>query len=224
MGDYGDQLVSAHADMSGGEQPDNYEPASELESPGGESPAVATQPPKHKAGSSRALIEWVAVVGGALIIALLIKTFLIQAFYIPSKSMVPTLRVGDRVLVNKVSYDMHDIHRGDVVVFKRPPGEAASGIKDLIKRVIGLPGETLEAQDGRVYVDGKLLDEPYVSKDCPNGTDNLPKTTVPAHKVFVMGDNRCDSRDSRYFGAIDEGLIVGRAFVRVWPVTHLGWL
>ncbi len=119
-------------------------------------------------------------------------------------------------------YKVHDINRGDIVVFERPKDEPPDAIKDLIKRVIGLPGETISTQNGQVYIDGRPLDEPYL----PAGTvtDNLPPTKVPDGEVFVMGDNRGDSRDSRYFGPIDEDLIVGRAFVRIWPVTHLGFL
>ena len=172
--------------------------------------------------NAKSILEWVGVIVGALLVALLIKTFLLQAFYIPSRSMEPTLRIGDRVLVNKLSYKVHDINRGDIVVFERPKDEPPDAIKDLIKRVIGLPGETVSTQNGQVYIDGRPLDEPYL----PAGTvtDNLPPTKVPDDEVFVMGDNRGDSRDSRYFGPIDEGLIVGRAFVRIWPVTHLGFL
>ena len=189
--------------------------------PDGDGEAVEPTPAKSRSGT-RNLVEWILVIGGALLVALIIKTFLLQAFYIPSRSMEPTLRIGDRVLVNKMSYRLHDIHRGDIVVFERPPGEATGEIKDLIKRVIGLPGDTLEAVDGKVIVNGHVLEEPYL----PEGTftDTLPPTRVEEGHVFVMGDNRGDSRDSRFFGAIDTDLIVGRAFVRVWPFSHLGFL
>ncbi len=185
------------------------------------------QRPRHRRVSPlRNALEWVAVIGGALVVALVIRSFLLAAFYIPSPSMLPTLQKNDRVLVNKLSYRLHDVHRGDVVVFERPPNEADQRIKDLIKRVIGLPGETIEARNGRVVIDGRYLEEPYLRLEesgCP-GTENLPPTVIPADHVFVLGDNRCDSSDSRVFGPIPEDLIVGRAFVRVWPVTHLGWL
>jgi signal peptidase I len=183
---------------------------------------VEEQPPPKRRSGTRNVIEWVLVIGGALLVALVIKVFLLQAFYIPSRSMEPTLHIGDRVLVNKLSYRMHDINRGDVVVFERPPGEETGDIKDLIKRVIGLPGDTISSVDGRVAINGTFLDEPYL----PDGTvtDNLPETVVRPGMIFVMGDNRGDSRDSRYFGQIDQDLVVGRAFVRVWPVTHLGVL
>jgi signal peptidase I len=180
-------------------------------------------PPARKPTSrARSTIEWIAVVGGALIVAVIIRTFFLAAFYIPSPSMVPTLQVHDRVLVNKLSYDLHPIHRGDVVVFERPPGENDPKVKDLIKRVIGLPGDTLESMGGVVYVNDKPLTEPYLNP--PGTTENLDRQIVPEGMVFVMGDNRGNSHDSRSFGSIDEDLIVGRAFVIVWPLSHLGWL
>jgi signal peptidase I len=173
------------------------------------------KPPRS---STRNVVEWVAIIAVALIVAVLIKTFLFQAFYIPSGSMEPTLRPGDRVLVNKLSYDLHSIHRGDIVVFKRPPSEANDpAIKDLIKRVIGLPGDTIEERDGHVFINGNPLKESYL----PSGTTttNLPATKVLAGQYFVMGDNRGNSKDSRFIGAIAGRLIVGRAFVRVWPLS-----
>jgi signal peptidase I len=171
----------------------------------------------------RAVVEWVVILVAALAVALVVKTFLIQAFYIPSGSMEPTLKPGDRVLVNKLSYDLHGVHRGDIIVFKSPPSEASDpSIKDLIKRVIGLPGDKIEAIDGQVYINGKLLKEPYL----PAGTitTSLPLTTVPAGQYFVMGDNRGNSKDSRFIGTIPKHLIVGRAFVRVWPLSGLNLL
>ena len=173
----------------------------------------------------RSAVEWGVVVVGALLVAFVVKTFLFQAFYIPSESMEPTLDVGDRVLVNKLSDDAHDVNRGDLVVFERPASDPAFGpsaTEDLIKRVVGLPGETIEARDGVVYIDGRRLVEPYLTDGVP--TDNLPAQEVPEGHVFVMGDNRTNSEDSRVFGAIDQSLIVGRAFVRVWPLDDLSLL
>jgi signal peptidase I len=173
----------------------------------------------------RTILEWLGVIGGGIAIALLVEAFLIQAFWIPSPSMEPTLDVGDRVLVNKLSYKLHDVHRGDLVVFERPAG-ASTGqdgeIKDLIKRVIAVGGDTIEAREGNVYVNGERLDEDYLEPGTP--TDNLPLTTIPEGRVFVMGDNRTNSEDSRIFGPIDENDIVGRAFIRVLPITDIGWL
>ncbi|MDZ7679665.1 MAG: signal peptidase I [Acidimicrobiales bacterium] len=170
----------------------------------------------------RTVLEWIVVIVGALIVALLIKTFLFQAFYIPSESMEPTLVNRDRVVVNKLSYRLHDVNRGDLVVFDRPPNEPVTDIEELIKRVIGLPGETVEARDGSIYIDGQGLNEPYLNSE--TFTQAFGPITVPADHVFVMGDNRGNSRDSRVFGPIDQDLIVGRAFVLVWPLGRLGFL
>jgi signal peptidase I len=179
-------------------------------------------PVRKKKDGFRNLVEWVVIIGGAFLVAFVVKTFLIQAFFIPSGSMLPTLHANDRVLVNKLSYDLHDVHRGDLIVFERPEGESAGQIKDLIKRVVGLPGERIEQRDGDVYIDGDLLEEPYLVDGTE--TTNLEPQTVPEGHVFVMGDNRDDSMDSRVFHAIDEDLIVGRAFVRVWPLPDLSLL
>jgi signal peptidase I len=182
-------------------------------------PTTAAEDTADRRHKTRNAVEWVAIVLGALAVAVIVKTFLIQAFFIPSLSMYSTLDKGDRVLVNKLSYHLHDVHRGDIVVFERPPGVPDSGIKDLIKRVVGLPGDTLESRNGHVYVNGKQLTEKYL--DAGVETVNLTRQTIPKHHIFVMGDNRGNSEDSRVFGSIDENLVVGRAFILVWPITQL---
>jgi signal peptidase I len=174
-----------------------------------------------KALPYRGLIEWVAILVGALLVAFLVKSFLFQAFYIPSASMSPTLQVSDRVLVNKLSYDLHDVHRGDIIVFRTPPGGGDGAVKDLIKRVIGLPGDTVEAREGKVYVNGTPLDEPYTHGAT---TSPMAPQKIPPGHYFMMGDNRPNSRDSRFFGPIDGDLIVGRAFIKVWPIGSIGFL
>jgi signal peptidase I len=182
--------------------------------------APPEQAPPHNRASLRNIIEWIAIIAAALVVALIIKTFLFQAFYIPSESMEPTLKPNDRVLVNKLSYKLHAIHRGDIVVFKRPPSEAGDPtIKDLIKRVIGLPGDTIEERGGEVFINGQELKEPYL----PAGTvtTTLPLQTVGPKQYFVMGDNRTNSKDSRFIGTIPRSLIVGRAFIRVWPLSKI---
>jgi signal peptidase I len=184
----------------------------------------------------RVALEWVVLIAVALAIAFIIKSFLFQAFYIPSGSMKPTLNVGDRVLVNKLSYDFHDVNRGDIVVFETPERARSEGIEDFVKRVVGLPGETVRSDaDGTVTVDGRRLTEPYLPKgtvsrftnvppDCGAPTDGRPGCVVPEGKIFMMGDNREDSQDSRVFGPIDEDTIVGRVFVRIWPLSDIGFL
>jgi signal peptidase I len=197
--------------------------------------AGTTEPATAGSRTRKIIIEWVLLIGGALLIAFLIKTFLFQAFYIPSESMTPTLKVGDRVLVNKLSYKLHDVNRGDVVVFEAPEEGGTSGVKDLVKRVIGLPGETVELRDGQVFVDDKPLSEPYLE----DGETTTPtqefagkcappvsetECTVPADSYLVFGDNRNESKDGRVFGPIKESDIVGRVFVRIWPLGDIGFL
>jgi signal peptidase I len=166
-------------------------------------------------------LEWVAILAVALIAAFFINAFFIKAFWIPSESMDPTLKINDRVLVNKLSYKLHDIHRKDIVVFERPPAEQGGdpSIKDLIKRVIALPGEKVEGRGGHIWINDKQLNEPYLPKDTT--TLDFPAQTIPPKNYWVMGDNRLRSQDSRYFGPISKDLIVGRAFIRIWPVNHL---
>lgn len=177
------------------------------------------------------VVEWASVIAGAVLLALVVKVFLLQAFYIPSPSMFPTLKEGDRVLVNKLSYRLHDVNRGDVVVFERPASEAPSAIPELIKRVVGLPGDAVTFQNGKVFINGKQLDEPYLpdgvttsAEFAPNRCTPEAPCLVPPGQVWVMGDNRNDSKDSRYFGPIPESSIVGRAFVVVWPLDRIAWL
>ncbi len=178
----------------------------------------------------------------AFVIAFLVKSFVAQAFFIPSESMVPTLKIGDRVLVSRISYRLHDPRRGDVVVFTSPfeNGKEERGLgtrvmhgilesvglrqpstEDFIKRVIGLPGETVEGRGGQILINGRALAEPYWNE--PPVGDFAPKK-IPKGKVWVMGDNRNRSSDSRVFGPIDEDKIVGRAILRIWPVPRLGFL
>jgi signal peptidase I len=181
----------------------------------------------------------------AFLLALLIKTFLVQAFYIPSASMEPTLQIGDRVLVNKIVYHLHDPRRGDIIVFSDPHpvqvehrnpvsgflhwlteglGVQSSAQKDFIKRVIGLPGDTVEIDDrGTVFVNGHALKEPYLSPF--RDTRRYGPIRVPATSLFVLGDNRTDSNDSRFqLGFIPMDKVIGRAFVIIWPPSRVRWL
>jgi signal peptidase I len=186
-------------------------------------------PPKKKRSWQRNAIEWMVVLVGAVAVALVIQATSVQAFYIPSSSMENTLHIDDRVMVNKWSYRLHPIHRGDVVVFTKPKQMAFSSDHNLIKRVIGLPGDRIAIANGHVYVNQHQLVEPYVEPDRPTQQGNLKclltaPCVVPAKDVFVMGDNRPASYDSRYFGPIPESSIVGRAFFRIWPLNRLGSL
>jgi signal peptidase I len=178
----------------------------------------------------------------ALVVAVVIKTFLVQAFYIPSASMRDTLLEGDRVMVNKLAYRFGEPARGDVIVFDSPlvphnEGESflgavvrnigeALGISTpdtaLIKRVVAVGGETIEIRRNTVFIDGVAIAEPYLREG--SEMPAFGPVTVPEGEVFVMGDNRNQSEDSRRFGTIPVGDIIGRAFVRVWPPSRWGGL
>jgi signal peptidase I len=198
--------------------------------------AVADARPRRKLPALAVELLWLVPI--AIIVALVIKAFVFQAFFIPSGSMEPTLAIGDRVLVNKLSYDFHDVHRGDIVVFDAPPGTRSDGIQDLVKRVIGLPGDTVTYSNGSVLINGHRLKEPYLQtgattgplngRAVPQGCDPPPGDAagciVPKDRVFVLGDNRLASKDARVFGPIKESTIVGRVFIRIWPLNRLGLL
>jgi signal peptidase I len=188
--------------------------------PGGDGGPKGREP--HKRNPGRTAIEWGVLIVAALLIAIVIRTFVFQAFYIPSESMVPTLKVGDRVLVNKLSYKLHDPRRGDIAVFKAPAAARTEEIKDLVKRVVGLPGETIEGKNGHIFINGRVLSEPYL----PAGTQSrtFPAEKVPPNSLFMLGDNRQFSKDSTFFGPIKESDLIGRVFMRIWPPSHLGFL
>ncbi len=169
----------------------------------------------------RSIVEWLVVVVGAVAIALVVRAFLFQPFWIPSESMEQTLLIRDRVMVNKLSYRLGDIEQGDVVVF-RPPAGAPNSYENLIKRVIGRGGDVVEGHDGAVFVNGVRLDEPYL--DPADVIFDFEPITVPEGDVFLMGDNRDDSFDSRFFGTVPEENVVGRAFVVFWPLSRIDTL
>ena len=212
---------------------------------GGEGAESETSAPRKHRSFFAELPVLIAI---AFILALLLKTFLIQAFYIPSASMEPTLDIGDRVLVNKVIYDLREPRRGEIVVFTKDDGQpsgpqgnliervlkslssglgvAPSGEKDYIKRIIGLPGETIEMREGVVIIDGRPVPEAttteggYLAERDPN---DFGPATVPDGQYFMMGDNRQNSSDSRFpqLGTIPRDSIIGRAFVTIWPLSRL---
>jgi signal peptidase I len=159
------------------------------------------------------LFAWVMVF-------VLITPALGQQFYIPSASMEPTLLINDRLSVARPPFWFHGPRRGDVIVFNAPPNATMEGVSTpYIKRVIGLPGETLKVRSGLVFINGRALDEPYVME--PSIADFGP-IIIPPHHVFMMGDNRNNSADSRYWGPLDESRIVGKAWFRFWPLNKVG--
>lgn len=209
-------------------------------------------PPEESRGTAalRSSVEWLAVIVVALSAALLIKAYVFQAFEIPSGSMQTTVNIGDRILVNKLSYRVGDVQRGDLVVFERLEGTPGS-TDDLIKRAIALPGETIEIrEDGRIWIwgpgessaDAERLEEPYLdeinavlsppsagdalttdvwNERCVNQPREPGRCTLNNSSYFMMGDNRNASSDSRFFGPVPEENIVGRAFFRIWPLGDM---
>ena len=198
--------------------------------------------------AAKTLRELPLLLLAAAVIAFLVKTFIAQAFFIPSGSMLPQLQVDDRVVVSKLSYKLHDPHRGDIVVFDNPapapklnePSNPVSKIyrkvgegigliqpstEEFIKRVVALPGEQIDIKEGKVYINGRELVEPYLTP----GTLTLPgrftyPQTVPENTLWVMGDNRGNSSDSRVFGPISQDKVVGRTIVKVWPFGDMSFL
>jgi signal peptidase I len=219
-------------------------------SPADERPPEAESPPYHKEderqpGLLAVVRETVVLVALAVLLAVVFKTFLVAAFYIPSGSMESTLNISDRVLVEKVSYRFGEVEHGDVVVFvhedlgfapagpSNPVAGFFSGLgqaigvvppsdRDFIKRVVGLPGDTITCRRGQLVRNNQPVTEPYL--DQGTRTDGCKETKVGEGELFVMGDNRTNSQDSRSFGVIQRSDVVGRAFVRIWPLNHTGWL
>jgi signal peptidase I len=215
------------------------EPAPSLDDPPEDPRAV-------ERADRKAWREFPILILSALVLAILIKTFLVQAFFIPSESMVPTLRTGDRILVCRICTRIGGVHRGEIVVFSDPhpgPGQQrgpvaaffhwlAEGVgvaqpenPDYVKRVIGLPGDTVELRSGTLYVNGSKVSEPYLNQ--PPDTRSFGPITVPAGMLFVLGDNRLHSGDSRFkppegLGYVGENRVIGQVFVRVWPPSRAG--
>jgi signal peptidase I len=175
----------------------------------------------------RTLVETVVVVLVAVVLAGLVRTYVFQTFYIPSSSMVPTLGVYDRILVQKAFFTWHDVREGDIVVFSHPPLDDCPGPdnSDLVKRVIALPGQTIYSSGNSIYVNGRLLSEPYLPRYDPLGPP-IPDATrqhpyrVPPGDFYVLGDNRAISCDSRYWGPIKGSSIVGKAILVWWANSH----
>jgi len=182
----------------------------------------------QKTSTGRTILEYVVLAVVAIAVALLIQAFLVKPYRIPSESMENTLLIGDRVLVDRISWRFSEPARGDIVVFHPPFAGPV-----LIKRIVGMPGDQISLEDGAVYLNGKELAEPYVrvvgGESVPTEPfDNgLPWSlqepyTVPDGNYFVMGDNRIDSGDSRQFGPVPRGQLVGQAFARYWPPGRIG--
>jgi signal peptidase I len=200
--------------------------------------------PRKSESKTGSLVELVTIVAVALGLALLIQAFIVKPFRIPSESMVPTLQVGQRVLVDRVTLHFSDPHRGDILVFKPPKGADTDSCgrqppagqacdtptsdhsdTNFIKRVVGVPGDRLKVISGRVYIDGKLQKEPFIRPSSTCDICNLPREiTIPPGHFFMMGDNRGESADSREWGPIPKKWIIGEAFFTYWPPKRIGTL
>ena len=166
-----------------------------------------------KLSSLREIIESIVI---AVILAVVIRMFIIEPFYIPSGSMEPTLLINDRIIVSKVSYYFNEPERGDIVVFKYPKDPE----RNFVKRLIGKPGEVIELRDSKLYVDGKQVAQNFL----PPGLEypDYGPIKVPEGQYFMLGDNRNNSEDSRYWGTLPEENIIGKAVVIYWPLNRIG--
>jgi len=179
-------------------------------------------PPTPRAHPRRWILETIGIVVFALVVALLLRTFVFQTFFIPSGSMEPSLQIGDRIIVDKLSYHLHGVGRGDIIVFARPLNEDCAGppVNDLVKRVIGLPGDRISSRGNTVMINGKPLAEPWLPRGTALGQPISP-TVVPPNNYYVLGDNRIGSCDSRFWGPVPKSLIVGKVVLRFWPLSTL---
>jgi signal peptidase I len=176
--------------------------------------------PKPQKTNPKSIVrEVVETVGLSVLLAFGIRTFVAEARYIPSGSMLPTLEINDRLVIDKVSYDFSDPHRGDIVVFHPP--ESLHQKEAFIKRVIGLPGETVEVKQGQVLIDGQPIEESYI--EAPPDYHWGPET-VPGDSYLLLGDNRNNSFDGHYWGFVSKDRIIGRAAIRFWPLDRIGLL
>lgn len=195
-----------------GNEPPGHESGGGGDGDGGENP------PRHRA--QRWVVEWLVIILVAVGVAFGVRTYVAQTYFVPSTSMWPTLKAGDRIVVNKLS---GTIHPGDIIVFKRPPAEQCGGspVPDLVKRVVGLPGQRVSAHGGQVYITGKLLKEPWLPKHDPHTFTTMTGSFhVPKGDYYVMGDNRVDSCDSRMWGPVKGSYVVGQVFLILWPPSR----
>lgn len=178
---------------------------------------------------TRRILEWTRVILIAVVLAFVFRTYVAQTFFIPSGSMIPTLQIGDRIVVDRLPFFSHNIHRGDIIVFRRVPADTdPTHPADLVKRVIGLPGETISSVGDKIYIDGHLLHEPWLpnfnaqpSGDyCRQSAFDIKTTKVPPNSYFVLGDCRGNSLDSRSWGFVPASYIVGKVFLIIWRNGH----
>jgi len=192
----------------------------ELDEPTADAPVV-----KNARSRRKSIVEWAVVLVAAVIVSFTIRTFVFQTFLIPSSSMEPTLYQGNRILVNKLSVDFGTINVGDIIVFKAPPDVAKicnDPVTDLVKRVIGLPGDVLTTKGNTIYRNGRKLDQKW-SIFPAMGPEAIKNVTVPAGQYFMMGDNHANSCDSRMWGTVPRSDMIGKVFVKFWPLSEWHW-
>lgn len=188
-------------------------------------PAPEHAPAPRAWWQSRGLRNWLIAIIAALLASILVRTFAFESYFIPSGSMEPTLQVGDRVMVDKLAVDFGTINIGDVIVFRSFSAvttQCHDSVPDLVKRVVAVPGDTIASIGNRIYVNDQLLKENWTHNE-PLGRP-IPTTVVPKGDYYVLGDNHPNSCDSRYWGFVPRSSIIGKVFIRYWPLRRIGWL
>ncbi|HUZ41735.1 MAG TPA: signal peptidase I [Acidimicrobiales bacterium] len=196
-----------------------------------EAPTTPEPPAKKKNHRRRIFIEWVAILVVAVLVSFLLRTFAFQTFFIPSGSMEPTLQVGDRIIVNKLAVSLGTINVGDIVVFRAPPAEncdPGNPVTDLVKRVVGIPGDSLKSSGNTILIKEPSQTQFHALVESWTHAEPLGEAITPItlkkNQYFMVGDNHSDSCDSRTWGTVPRSDIIGKAFVRIWPLSRIGFL
>jgi signal peptidase I len=189
-----------------------------------EEPTQDVPADKRVRSRKKSFVEWLLVLIVALLVSFAVRTYVFQTFLIPSSSMNPTLYIGNRILVDKLSVEFGSINIGDMLVFKAPlvvQKDCHDPVIDLVKRVIGLPGDTLSSKGNTIYVNGKALKENWSHYE-PLGSA-IKNITVPAGQYYMMGDYHTNSCDSRIWGTVPRSDIIGKVFLKIWPLSQWHW-
>ena len=177
---------------------------------------------RRERSSAWLLAEWLGVIAVALVLAVGVRSYVIQTFFIPSSSMEPTLDIGDRILVFKLAYDFASPAIGDVIVFRAPPAEHCGDptVTDLVKRIVGVPGDHISSMGNEILINGKPLVQSW--PHYPDLLQPIQAETIPANDYFVMGDNHPSSCDSRVWGTVPRADIIGKVVLKIWPLSQFG--
>ena len=185
-------------------------------------PTASSRPTKRR---NRVIVEWFVILVAAVLISVLVRTFVFETYFVPSDSMYPTLHVGDRIIVDKLSVDLGTINTGDIVVFKAPAAVAKDcndNVADLVKRVIGVPGDVLTSKGNTIYINGKALKEKWLHTEPLGGA--IGHVHLKAGQYFMVGDHHFNSCDSRMWGIVPRSSIIGKVFLRIWPLSRFTWI